>query len=649
MAQPLPARTEFLTRIDTGSTLADLPGYEVALEMSDRAKKAGDYFHAHREAPGVLLTEGGQFRSVLSRRYYHEIVGQYCGMDLYHPRPLRFMMERLEDLGGALSLGGEVPIEQAVRRGLERPKALVYEPLAVHVSNGSPAGKVRLIDFEDLLAADARVTLLRSEQMKQILATVREGLLLIDREQRIGLEYAGSAEAILETRGLAGRALPEVLAACLDPERTRLAAEYLDLLFNPRVIENLITKINPLLQVTARFAGGRSKVLAFRFVRGVVGGSIHHVLVRIEDLTRQEELAREVEEHRRRGELRLELAVAAMQAEPEAVVALLDRLSLELARAERFCAAPGIAASGGAWDALLRELHGAKGEAGLLGFAPLVREIHGLESALAALRAGEPDADTARAAAREQIGAVEALRLAIRSVLEQLARFGCALPRIPAESPPNRPADGTNGESLAPGVPDRAAPHPLEAALGRLVSDLAAELGKPARFLWRLEGVELPARHTLILREALVQLVRNAFVHGIETAEVRRLRGKPEVATLQLAARRRAGAKNGIEPIELIELIFQDDGGGLDLASLKAQAERRGEAAGSDEELRRLIFRPGFSTTAETTLHAGRGAGLDLVRERIEAAGGRIAVHSEPGRYCAFQMRLPLDSGEAGR
>ncbi len=624
MAQTSTARAEFLTRIDTGSTLADLPGYEAALEMSDRAKKAGDYFHAHREAPGLLLTEEGRFRAVLSRRYYHEIVGQYCGMDLYHPRPLRFMMERMEEHGGALTLPGETPIELAVRQGLERPRALVYEPLAVNLANGGAPGKVRLIDFEDLLAADARVTLLRSEQMKQILATVREGLLLIDREQRIGLEYAGSAETILETRGLAGRTLPEVLASCLDPERTQLAAEYLDLLFNPRVIESLIAKINPLLQVTGTFAGGRRKVLAFRFVRGFVGDAIRHVLVRIEDLTREDELARELEGHRRRGELHLELAVAAMQADPEAMVGLLDRLARQLRRMESILERPrSTAPPAAAFDPLLRELHGAKGEAGFLGLAPLGREIHGLEGALVAYRDGEPEAEAARAETREAIGRVDAILLATRSVLEQLARFGRTLPRESAEP---RPAIGSS----------------LQTAAESWVSNLAAELGKPARFLWRLEGVELPERYAPILRETLAQLVRNALVHGIESAEVRRDRGKPAVATLQLAARHRPEADS-------IDLIFQDDGAGLDLAALRSKAERLGLAAGSDEELRRLIFRPGFSTAALTTLHAGRGVGLDLVRERIEAAGGRIAVHSEAGRYCAFQIRLPRQGAESRR
>ncbi|MEP7010282.1 MAG: ATP-binding protein [Acidobacteriota bacterium] len=627
MAPTSPARAEFLTRIDTGSTLADLPGYEAALEMSDRAKKAGDYFHAHREAPGLLLTEEGRFRAVLSRRYYHEIVGQYCGMDLYHPRPLRFMMERMEEHGGALTLPGDTPIELAVRQGLERPRALVYEPLAVNLANGGAPGKVRLIDFEDLLAADARVTLLRGEQMKQILATVREGLLLIDREQRIGLEYAGSAETILETRGLAGRALPEVLASCLDPERTQLAAEYLDLLFNPRVIESLIAKINPLLRVTGNFAGGRRKVLAFRFVRGFVGDAIRHVLVRIEDLTREDELARELEGHRRRGELHLELAVAAMQADPEAVVGLLDRLARQLRRTESILERPRAATPPAAFDPLLRDLHGAKGEAGFLGFAPLGREIHGLEGALAAYRDAEPEEEAARAEAREKIGSVDAILLATRSVLEQLARFGRTLPRESAEP---RPAIGSS----------------LETSIERWVSDLAAELGKPARFLWRLEGVELPERYAPLLRETLAQLVRNSLVHGIESAEVRRDRGKPAVATLQLAARPRPEADS-------IELIFQDDGAGLDLAALRAKAALLDLAAGSvmdsENELRRLIFRPGFSTADRTTLHAGRGVGLDLVRERIEAAGGRIAVHSEPGRYCAFQIRLPRQSVESRR
>src|SRR5262245_42998677 len=462
-------RAGFLSRISTGSTLAELPGYEASLEISDRAKKAGDFFHSHPDVPGLLLTAGGRFRTVLSRRYYHDVVGRYCGMDLYHPRPLQFVNIRLEELGASRLLPGDLYIEDAVRRGLDRPRELVYEPLVVDVAgDGRPGAGVRLLDFEDLLAADARVTLLRSGQMKQILATVREGLLLIDRQHRIGLEYAGSAEALLEVRDLAGRKLPEVLAARLGPERTQLAADYLDMLFDPRVIESLIVKINPLLKVETRFAQGRRKVLAFRFVRGVEGGAILHLLVRIEDLTREEELARDLEAHRQRGEQHLELAVALMQADPEAVVGLLDRLEPQLRRAEAFFGQrPAAAPTPAAFEALLRDMHAAKGEASLLGFPPLAREVHQLEDALGAVRRGEPDPASARSAAAARIAAVTALVAAARSVLEQLARLGRAVRGGGAapQSAPARPAD----------------PQGLEASLARFVAELAAELGKPAR------------------------------------------------------------------------------------------------------------------------------------------------------------------------
>jgi two-component system chemotaxis sensor kinase CheA len=621
-------RAEFLTRISTGSTLAELPGYEACLELSDRAKRAGDFFHRHPAAPGVLLTEDGRFQAVLSRRYYNEVVGRYCGMDLYHPRPLRFMMAGQEELGGALLLPGELPIEEAVRRGLERPRAQVYEPLVVRLPDDGerPGPEVRLIDFEDLLAADARVTLLRSQQMKQILATVHEGLLLIDREHRIGLEYAGSAEAILETRGLAGRTLPEVLAARLDPERNQLAAEYLDMLFDPRVIESLITKINPLLKVEARFAQGRRKILAFRFVRGLEGGVIRHVLVRIEDLTREEELAREVEAQRQRGEQHLELAVTLMQTDPEALVGLLDRMDAQLRHAEALCGSPAAAPAPVAFDALLRDLHGAKGEASLLGFSALAREIHQLEDAIAGVRRGEPDPGAAKTAAVARTAAVAALLTASRSVLEQLSRLGRA----------------ARGGGLPPSAASQSSPRGEgerrpEEALQRFVAELGTELGKPARFLWRFDGMALPDRYLPVVREAVVQLARNSLVHGVEAPDVRRLRGKPAVATLQLAARRRPGTG-------AIELIFQDDGAGLDLAALRIRAEQLGHAAGTDEELRRLIFLPGFSTASAATLHAGRGIGLDLLRDRIASVGGRIGVFSEPGRFCAFQILLPLET-----
>jgi chemosensory pili system protein ChpA (sensor histidine kinase/response regulator) len=67
-----------------------------------------------------------------------------------------------------------------------------------------------------------------------------------------------------------------------------------------------------------------------------------------------------------------------------------------------------------------------------------------------------------------------------------------------------------------------------------------------------------------------------------------------------------------------------------------------GTAIAGDEQAAQVIFEPGFSTAAAATGDAGRGVGLDLVRERIESLGGMILVHNLPGVFCAFQIVLPL-------
>lgn len=610
-------RASDLRHITTASTVSELPGYEEVVEISVRAKTLADLFHRQPDLPGVLLTERGSFRTAISRRYYLEMVGRYCGADLYHPRPIGFMMGRLEELGGPLVLPGSTPIQDAVRRGLDRPRPLVYEPLVLRLDNGDGPG-VRLIDFEDLLAADSRLTLLRNEQMHQILSTVREGLLLVDGKLEIAREHSRSVEEILGLGSLAGRSLPEVLLTLMDAERAQVAGEYVETLFNPEVIESLVTRINPLLKVEAR-CGGQSKVLSFRFTRAVEGRTIRHVLVRVEDVTREEELARELEEQKHRSERRLELALGLAQADPEGLAALLRKVEDECRRAAgMFGPRQAELLTRPALDELLRGLHGAKGDAGLLGLKPLQTGIHLLEEPLGELRRrGRLDRQLAAEVERRRTG-VESVLAEARSLVEQFARLGRAT-----------------------------TPYGLLTSISQLTARLAEELGKPARFVSRTLEEEIPPAYRGLVQEILVQLVRNALVHGVEPPEVRRRSGKPAISTLQLAVRRQPG--------QLLELVFQDDGAGLDLERIRAKADELGLTPEPGDDGTGLIFQPGFSTFSSIggeaglrfDLHAGRGIGLDLIRARVEAAGGRIAVHSQPGRFCAFQILLPGQDGGA--
>ncbi|MDX1999370.1 MAG: ATP-binding protein [Thermoanaerobaculia bacterium] len=580
-------RTSFLDRLTTASVVAELPHYQEAVDTDAKARRLADLFQANPDLPGVLLTRHGRVQSAVSRSYYFEVVGGYCGKDLYDGRPIQLMMSRFEELGGALVVSGERSIREVVELGLKRSRELLYEPVVVHRDGGGMAEEsVVLVDFEDLLLADSRLSQLRQVQMGQILGAMGEGLLLIREDRRVASEYSLAAERVLGTAEIAGRTLAELLAGRVDAERVRLAAEYLEILFRGNVIENLVLGLNPLAKVELRVPGeSRPRVVAFRFVRGLEAGTVRHVLVRFEDVTRQEEQARELARQRSETELRLSLAVALAEAEPEAVFSFLERLEAP--------AGPLVSCEPGA--ATAREVHALKGEAGVLGLALFRAALHELEEQLAG-------SEGPRAAA---LGRLHHLRAETRDLLTRFRRLGQA----------------------------RSAPADPLAQLAQFVTGLAAELGKPARFVSRVHSAEIPPGMLAGLRDALVQLARNALVHGIEPAAERAARGKPPVGTLQLAQRHHPG--RGV-----VELIFQDDGAGLDLEALQNHARRRGLAT-AGEAASQLIFEPGVSTAHLVDEHAGRGQGLGVVKARVEALGGRIAVHSERGRFCAFRLLLP--------
>ena len=204
-------------------------------------------------------------------------------------------------------------------------------------------------------------------------------------------------------------------------------------------------------------------------------------------------------------------------------------------------------------------------------------------------------------------------------------------------APPARPENAV--EAPAPETRTAApAPPSRLLILSRQVEELAQRLGKEARFLCRVSDEEIPIEYRPAVEKALVQLARNSLVHGLESPEERRQLGKPPAGTLQLALRSHPAHAQ-------LELVFQDDGRGLDLDKIRRRAEALGLQGLGPAELPGLIFHPGFSTADEQTLEAGRGVGLDLVKAEVEALGGRIVAHSRPGAFCAFQILLPALPG----
>jgi two-component system chemotaxis sensor kinase CheA len=171
----------------------------------------------------------------------------------------------------------------------------------------------------------------------------------------------------------------------------------------------------------------------------------------------------------------------------------------------------------------------------------------------------------------------------------------------------------------------------------RSVRDLAAAQGKLARVAIQGEDVEVDTTIIEHLRDPLTHMIRNALHHGIETPEVRKSKGKDPCGAIALSAWREAGS---------IVIELADDGAGFNRGRIVEEARRRGLSEDPeklpDAELYRLVFEPGFSTAESVTEWSGRGMGMDVVRDRIAALRGSIAIESWPDAGTSIKIRLPL-------
>ncbi len=173
----------------------------------------------------------------------------------------------------------------------------------------------------------------------------------------------------------------------------------------------------------------------------------------------------------------------------------------------------------------------------------------------------------------------------------------------------------------------------------RLVHDVASKQGKKANLEIVGADTEVDKMVADLIGNPLVHLLRNAVDHGLESPEMRRAAGKPEMGTLRLSAYHHAGE---------VFIRVEDDGRGLDREKIgekavsKGLVERSRLATMRDDEIWNFIFAPGFSTAAEITDISGRGVGMDAVKQNIEAMKGRVDIRSIPGRGSTFTLRIPL-------
>ncbi len=176
--------------------------------------------------------------------------------------------------------------------------------------------------------------------------------------------------------------------------------------------------------------------------------------------------------------------------------------------------------------------------------------------------------------------------------------------------------------------------------MNRIVFDTSRKLGKDIEFVMVGDQTEVDKNIIEHISDPLMHIVRNSVDHGIEEKQKRIDSGKSERGKITLSAKTEAGK---------VWISVEDDGAGLDRNKILAKARKQGllddgkpDSAYTDKEVYQFITLPGFSTNEQVTEISGRGVGMDVVVQNIQAIGGALEIESTQGFGSIMSLKIPL-------
>ncbi|MDO4432989.1 MAG: ATP-binding protein [Alysiella sp.] len=478
------------------------------------------------------------------------------------------------------------------------------------------------LGLRKLFASDLATEAARRETT-EIMDTVNTGLFLLDQDLNIGSQYSKQLETLLGQKNIGNRNLMDILGGLISDEDLNTTHAFIGQLYNPKTKERLISSLNPLVRQPMQIPGRAAndiRYLDFKFNRVYHGKEIARVLVNVSDVTDAVQLERKIEQEREQNDVQLEMLSTILQADRSMINSFVSSIKRRAENINNTLKAPGERHTElrGKVESIFREVHSLKGEASAV-------KLHGFT-----VMAENVEKELKKLSQSVSLSGEDFLGLAVH--LEELMKLTQTI-----EDLVHRLGNNTIGEGFAKNKTS-----PTESATvnyyNQFVADLAQRNNKQVDFAYSGVASTQNESTDAVIREIAVQLLRNAVVHGIETAERRQAVRKLSAGHVRMSL-----TENGND----YTLVLEDDGKGIDYEAIRAKAVRLGlydeqtAAQLSSKELLGLIFSSGFSTLDESTEDAGRGVGLDIIKDRVAALGGKIGVATHTGAYTRFTFTFP--------
>ncbi|MDR2078980.1 MAG: hypothetical protein LBP74_04580, partial [Treponema sp.] len=416
---------------------------------------------------------------------------------------------------------------------------------------------------------------------------------------------------------LQGKKFTDLLSSSIKAKERDTLEDYFNMIINRSFDAKMLEEINPISEfVYINDLTGDEKTLRTSFAVVDRGHDEFLILGTLEDITTAKLLQQQLEAEESKREEEMGALFQVIQVEPRVFSDFLEDVEYEFDRINDILKDKNLSAE----DAMIhtyQSVHAIKSNALILGLENFSGKLHELETKIKEIQ----DKDIS-------FEDVLHITVELERIMKEKDKFQETINKIQSFK-----ANTGGGRRQ-----DR---YVLVETLTKACEKAAQAMNKRAAFVVdELDGMVLEHGPRRVIKEILTQLVRNSVYHGIEAPEERSAQNKDPEGKVRLSI------KYGDDRIHI---RLSDDGRGLDFGKIRKKAESLnllGEEQKSQDknQLLQVIFSPGFSTANTADVHAGRGIGLNLVRERIRDLRGSIKLQSEAGKGTVFNIFIPMEA-----
>ena len=473
---------------------------------------------------------------------------------------------------------------------------------------------------EEKLKSYSNILQAAKKETDNILENVDEGLFLLTADYNFSSQYSKAMEQIFNTKKFADVNFMEFMKERINSEDIDTAKQFLDMFFDKNYDETLILDLNPLQKIKISLDNQKTeKTLTFNFKRIYNNrGNIKELIAIVKDITEQVKLEEKLKESEAQAKKQMEWVMSIMRIEPSMMRDFIDGMKSEFKTIDDYFKTVEQDKDYQSFtDRLYRSVHLIKGNAGILNLTFFADELHSFEDRISLVQKKKfIGFDNIKSLFRDYFG----IKDGIKNIDELLSRMSQLHSQI-------RTTRSYENEMLVK-------------SMQNYLKQISTDAGKKIDLdLSNFNANIIPYKYRLLVKEVLIQLIRNSVAHGIEDLKEREIMGKPQKGTIALRCS---------EEGDMFYFSVWDDGHGIDTDKLlkKIKKDKRWNTKQIDKLTKRqiaeTIFDSGVTTGEEITMLSGRGVGLDAVKSKIKKYSGSIELSYEKGKFCQFSINLLL-------